>query len=142
MGLERLTKGNTVITEHDKPLTAEGCENCVHGNCYLTEILEEKGYLHNDLEDIYVSALESWVENTPTYYKWAEWEEWYGNFEESFQGWYDNTEEFTDNLAEEFFKLSGTLSELAQYFDYAKWNRDCFLGDYWESEGNIFRANQ
>ena len=125
---------------HDGTLV-EWCEDCTHGNCYLNEILEANGWLDNDLTEIYTDALESWVENSPTYYKWAEHETWVNDFQDSFQGWYDNTEEFTDNLAEEFFDLSGTTGTLVLYFDYAKWNRDCFLGDYWESNGNIFQSN-
>jgi hypothetical protein len=29
---------------------------------------------------------------------------------------------------------------LAQYFDYDKWERDLFMGDYWENDGFIFRS--
>jgi hypothetical protein len=29
---------------------------------------------------------------------------------------------------------------LMRYFDYDKWERDLFMGDYWENDGYIFRS--
>ena len=53
-----------------------GCDTCAK-NDYLAEIIEQ-----NNLEEsIYESALESWVNNSPTYYLWEKWEEWYDEFE-------------------------------------------------------------
>ena len=111
-----------------------GCDTCAK-NDYLAEIIEQ-----NNLEEsIYESALESWVNNSPTYYLWEKWEEWYDDFEESFQGWYGSTQEFADQMADE--TITGELPEIAQlYFDYEKFARDLFMGDYWESNGNIFRS--
>jgi antirestriction protein len=64
------------------------------------------------------------------------WEDWISNFEDSYQGEME-TEDFAEQLAEEFFDLS---SPLGNYFDFQKWERDLFMGDYWESDGHIFRA--
>ena len=113
-----------------------GCDECTARD-YLAEIIEEE----NLEESVYESALECWVANAPTYYLWENWRDWYPDFVESFQGWYDNTIDFTEQLAEDCFlhELSPD-SPLRLYFDYEKWDRDCFLGDYWESEGNIFRS--
>ena len=65
-----------------------------------------------------------------------DWEDWIGEFEESYQGEMD-TREFAEQLAEEFFDLS---SPLGNYFDFEKWERDLFMGDYWENDGHIFRS--
>jgi hypothetical protein len=68
-----------------------------------------------------------------------EWEDWIGDFEESYQGEM-STKEFADQLAEEFFDFDGVYNSIAQYFDYEKWERDLFMGDYWENDGYIFRS--
>jgi hypothetical protein len=65
-----------------------------------------------------------------------EWEDWIKQFEEAYQGEMD-TREFAEQLADEFFDLN---SPLGNYFDYEKWERDLFLGDYWENDGYIFRS--
>jgi antirestriction protein len=65
-----------------------------------------------------------------------DWEDWIGEFEESYQGEMD-TREFAEQLADEFFDLS---SPLGNYFDFEMWERDLFMGDYWENDGHIFRS--
>jgi antirestriction protein len=65
-----------------------------------------------------------------------DWEDWIGEFEESYQGEMD-TREFAEQLAEEFFDLS---SPLGNYFDFEMWERDLFMGNYWENDGHIFRS--
>jgi len=51
------------------------------------------------------------------------WTDWIDQFEEAFTG-YSDTEEF-----------------LVRYFDYKMWERDLFLGDYWQgTNGYIFRS--
>jgi Antirestriction protein (ArdA) len=65
-----------------------------------------------------------------------EWEDWIGDFEDSYQGEL-STREFAEQLAEDFFDLDSTLGG---YFDYEKWERDLFMGDYWENDGYIFRS--
>jgi antirestriction protein len=68
-----------------------------------------------------------------------EWEDWISDFEESYQGEMEPSE-FAEQLAEEFFDLNNSQSPLANYFDYEKWERDLFMGDYWENDGYIFRS--
>jgi antirestriction protein len=68
-----------------------------------------------------------------------EWEDWIGDFEEAYQGEM-STKEFAEQLAEEFFDFDGVYNSIAQYFDYEKWERDLFMGDYWENDGYIFRS--
>ena len=83
-------------------------------------------------------ALEAWVSNSPTYYKWEDWENWVSDFEESYQGSWGSRQEFADHLADE--TITYDLPEIAQlYFDYEKFARDLFMGDYWEANGYVFR---
>jgi len=67
-----------------------------------------------------------------------EWEDWIGEFEESYQGEM-STKEFAEQLADEFIP-SDAPEFLTRYFDYEMWERDLFLGDYWENDGYIFRS--
>lgn len=67
------------------------------------------------------------------------WEDWIGDFEEAFTG-YDDAEAFAIDLADEFM-LVGAPDTLVRYFDYKLWERDLFMGDYFEgSNGYIFRS--
>lgn len=66
------------------------------------------------------------------------WEEWIGDFEEAYQGEM-STREFAEQLADEFIP-SDSAQWVFTYFDYEKWERDLFMGDYWENDGYIFRS--
>jgi antirestriction protein len=91
--------------------------------------IEEAG--HN------LEAVRAYRDNVgESYTPLLEWEDWIGDFEEAYQGEMD-TREFAEQLADEFFDLN---SPLGNYFDYEKWERDLFLGDYWENDGHIFRS--
>lgn len=114
-----------------------GCDICAK-NDYMHEILEENNWLGSEVE-IYTGALEAWVDNAPTYYKWEDHASWIDDFTESFQGWWESTQEFADQMADD--TVTPDFPEMAQiYFDYEKYARDLFMGDYWESNGNIFRG--
>ena len=94
--------------------------------------IEEAG--HN------LNAVRAYRDNVgESYTPLLEWEDWIDEFEEAYQGEMD-TREFAEQLAEEFFDLGNSDSPLAPYFDYEKWERDLFMGDYWENDGHIFRS--
>lgn len=97
---------------------------------FLNEI-EEAGH---DL-----SAIEAYRDNVGEQYTpLNEWENWIGEFEEAYQGEM-STREFAEMLADDV--IIPDLTEVAaRYFDYEKWERDLFMGDYWENKGYIFRA--
>jgi antirestriction protein len=114
-----------------------GCNTCAK-NDYLAEIIEQNRWTY--CIDTMQEALEAWVANSPTYYKWENHEEWVSEFEDAYQGAWASRQEFADHLADE--TITGDLPEVAQiYFDYQKFCRDLFLGDYWESNGYVFRNN-
>jgi len=114
-----------------------GCDTCLK-NDYLNEIIEENNW--KMAEDTYIGALEAWVNNSPTYYKWEEWQDWISDFEECYVGEWSSEQEFADHMADEmgFIEEMGRIN-LAQYFDYDKWARDLFMTDYWSSNGYVFR---
>jgi len=97
---------------------------------FLNEI-EEAGH---DL-----GAIEAYRDNLGEHYTPLEtWQDWIGEFEESYQGEM-STREFAEQLADDL--ILPDLPQIgATYFDYEKWERDLFLGDYWENKGHIFRA--
>jgi antirestriction protein len=119
-----------------------GCEECAV-NDYIGEILEMLGMEESENAP---EALKAWVSNSPVYYQWSEWANWCDEFEEAFVGSYSSTSEFAEQLADE--TVTPDLPEIAQiYFDYEKWERDLFMGDYWASDRDangdihIFRAH-
>lgn len=112
-----------------------GCEECAK-NDYLQEILEQNRWTH--IEEDMTGALEAWVSNAPTYYLWENHEDWISEFEEAYQGNWGSRQDFADHLADE--TITYDLPEIAQlYFDYEKFARDLFMGDYWEADGYVFR---
>ncbi len=67
------------------------------------------------------------------------WEEWIGQFEDSYQGEM-TTREFAEHFADECMGFGSFPDWVQTYFDYEKFERDLFMGDYWESNGYIFRS--
>lgn len=58
------------------------------------------------------------------------------SFENDYQGTYDDEEAYAYEIVEECYDLP----EFALiYFDYAKFARDLFMGDYWFENGYVFR---
>lgn len=93
--------------------------------------IEEAG--HN------LDAVRAYRDNVgESYTPLLEWEGWIDKFEESYQGERD-TREFAEQLADEMMPADGS-EFLIRYFDYEKWERDLFMGDYWERDGFIFRS--
>jgi antirestriction protein len=136
---EREGKQMTTIHTGDK---TSGCEECAV-NDYIGEILEMLGMEESENAP---EALKAWVRNSPVYYQWSEWANWCDDFEEAWVGSHSSTAEFAELLADE--TVTPDLPEIAQiYFDYQKWERDLFMGDYWASDRDangdihIFRAH-
>jgi antirestriction protein len=58
------------------------------------------------------------------------------SFEEDYQGEFQNEEDYAYDLVEQCYDLP----EFAKtYFDYKKFARDLFIGDYWYDNGFVFR---
>jgi antirestriction protein len=113
-----------------------GCDICSK-NDYLNEIIEANNW--SMCADTYEGALSAWVDNSPTYYKWEEWENWISDFEEAYSGEWNSEAEFAEDLAVNTGLLDGVPDHIQIYFDWDKWTRDLFISDYWSSNGYIFR---
>jgi len=116
---------------------SSGCDTCLK-NDYMNEIVVVNNWTM--CADTYYGALSAWVDNSPTYYKWEEWEEWLPNFEESYAGEWNSESEFAENLAVDCGLLDGVPDHIQLYFDWDKWTRDLFISDYWYSNGYVFRS--
>jgi antirestriction protein len=112
-----------------------GCEECTK-NDYINEIITENNYESN--ADTMVGALEAWVSNSPTYFLWENWGDWIADFEEAYQGEWTDEQEFADQIAND--AIAGDSATAQLYFDYQSFARDLFMGDYWSSNGYIFRS--
>ena len=59
------------------------------------------------------------------------------SFRDDFQGKYNDEEDYAYEIVEELYELP----EFAKtYFDYEKFARDLFMGDYWFEDGFVFRV--
>ena len=106
-----------------------GCDTC-SDNDYLNEIVES----YPNYEE---GAILAFVKNGS--YKLAEYEDWFSEFEEAYQGEM-STEDFASQFADECMGFNSYPDWVQTYFDYEKFERDLFMGDYWESNGFIFRS--
>jgi antirestriction protein len=98
----------------------------------LWEQIDEAG--HN------TEAVEAYRDNMGEQYTpLATWEDWISDFEEAYQGEM-STREFAEQFADECMGFEAFPQWVSTYFDYEKFERDLFMGDYWENKGFIFRS--
>lgn len=63
------------------------------------------------------------------------------DIEESYCGYFSSHREFAEHIVDDCGLLNDIPSNLAFYFDYEKYGNDLFLsGDFWMSEGHVFRS--
>ena len=113
-----------------------GCDTCLK-NDYIDEIVKENNW--EMCSPTYQNALSAWVNNSPTYYKWEEWQDWISDFEEAYSGEWNSEQEFAEDLAINTGLLDGVPDHIQIYFDWEKWTRDLFMTDYWSYDAYIFR---
>ena len=110
-------------------------------NAKREQELEETAWQQIDQAGFNIEAVEAYRCNCGVSYTPLEtWEDWIDDFEESFQVEM-STEDFAVQLADEIYLSGKDVPQwITTYFDYEKFERDLFLGDYWESNGFIFRS--
>jgi len=113
-----------------------GCDVCLK-NDYIDEIVKENNW--EMCSPTYQNALSAWVNNSPTYYKWEEWQDWISDFEEAYSGEWNSEQEFAEDLAVNTGLFDGVPDHIQLYFDWDKWTRDLFMTDYWSYDAYIFR---
>lgn len=62
------------------------------------------------------------------------------DFEESFNGEWDDEKDFAYDLAESIGLLEGMPDSLQGYFNWESWTRDLFMGDYYSVEAPGYRV--
>lgn len=63
-------------------------------------------------------------------------------FRDAYNGKHESEEAFAEQLVDDLGYLNEMPQHLQSYFDYEKFARDLFCGDYWMSEnGHVFRNN-
>jgi antirestriction protein len=106
---------------------------------YMMSQAEEEAVMAIEEAGHDLGAVRAYRENMgQEYTPLLEWEDWIDQFEEAYQGEM-STKEFAEQLADEFMP-SDAPEFLTRYFDYEMWERDLFMGDYWENDGHIFRS--
>ena len=62
------------------------------------------------------------------------------DFEERYQGHWDDFREYAENLADDIGLLDGVPEEIARYFDWQAWTRDLAMdySTYAAPEGGVF----
>jgi antirestriction protein len=95
--------------------------------------IEEAGH---DIEAVQAYRANMGEQYTPL----SDGRDWIDQFEEAYIGEM-STREFAEQLADETLLSDPSISQwLVTYFDYEKFERDLFMGDYWENKGYIFRS--
>lgn len=60
---------------------------------------------------------------------------------DAYVGVYDSEKDFAEEIVSDCYDLDNMMGSLACYFDYEKFARDLFMGDYYfGSHGTVFRA--
>jgi len=109
---------------------------------YIMSQAEEEAVMAIEEAGHNLDAVRAYRDNVgESYTPLLEWEDWIDEFEEAYQGEM-TTREFAEQLAEEMMPASTNRENewLVRYFDYEMWERDLFMGDYWENDGHIFRS--
>jgi antirestriction protein len=108
---------------------------------YIMSQAEEEAVMAIEEAGHNLDAVRAYRDNVgESYTPLLEWEDWIAQFEEAYQGEM-STEDFAAQLADTLFLDDSSLPQwVTTYFDYEKWERDLFMGDYWENDGFIFRS--
>lgn len=107
------------------------------GESWLSEKFFELRDAVEDMDDTRQEAFFTWCNHKGHDFEKADADDLVSSFEDEYQGEYDDEEDFAYQIIEEYYDLP----EFAKtYFDYAKFARDLFCGDYWMEDGFVFRA--
>jgi hypothetical protein len=105
---------------------------------YVMSQAEEEAVMAIEEAGHNLDAVRAYRDNMgESYTPLLEWEDWIDQFEEAYQGEMRHARVCRSISRRVIFDLN---SPLGNYFDYEKWERDLFMGDYWENDGFIFRS--
>lgn len=108
------------------------------GESWLAENIFEIIEAIDELDDDKKAAFEVWLNHGSHDITTKDITDLIRSFEDDFQGAYNDEEDYAYEIVDECYDLP----EFAKtYFDYAKFARDLFMGDYWFEDGYVFRCS-
>lgn len=108
------------------------------GESWLAENIFEIIEAIDELDDDKKAAFEVWLNHGSYDITTKDITDLIRSFEDDFQGAYNDEEDYAYEIVEECYDLP----EFAKiYFDYVKFARDLFMGDYWFEDGYVFRCS-
>lgn len=108
------------------------------GESWLADNIFEIIEAIDELDDDKKAAFEVWLNHGSHDIATKDITDLIRSFEDDFQGAYDDEEDYAYEIVEQCYELP----EFAKtYFDYAKFARDLFMGDYWHEDGYVFRCS-
>ncbi|MDR0796915.1 MAG: antirestriction protein ArdA [Tannerella sp.] len=124
--------------EEDPELMFQDWENIPSGlisESSLSKNIFEVIETVSDLEETRQEAFGVWLNHTGNDIDTNDIHGLIKSFEDDYQGEYKDEEDFAYHIVEECYELP----EFAlTYFDYEKFARDLFIGDYWYDDGYVF----
>ncbi|MDX3917018.1 MAG: antirestriction protein ArdA [Pseudosphingobacterium sp.] len=125
--------------EDDPELMFQDWENIPSGlitESSLSENIFEIIEALSNLDNGKLEAFEVWLNYTSHDMSKEDIDSLISSFEEDWQGQFNSEEDFAYYIIDEYYDLP----EFAKtYFDYEKYARDLFIGDYWFEDGHVFR---
>lgn len=108
------------------------------GESWLADNIFEIIEAIDELDDDKKAAFEVWLNHGSHDITTKDITDLMRSFEDDFQGVYNDEEDYAYEIVDECYDLP----EFAKtYFDYAKFARDLFMGDYWFEDGYVFRCS-
>ena len=108
------------------------------GESWLADNIFEIIEAIDELDDDKKAAFEVWLNHGSHDITTKDIPDLIRSFEDDFQGAYNDEEDYAYEIVDECYDLP----EFAKtYFDYAKFARDLFMGDYWFEDGYVFRCS-
>ena len=108
------------------------------GESWLSDNIFEIIEAIDELDDDKKAAFEVWLNHGSHDITTKDITDLIRSFEDDFQGAYNDEEDYAYEIVDECYDLPDFAKT---YFDYAKFARDLFMGDYWFEDGYVFRCS-
>lgn len=127
--------------EADPELMFQDWENIpssLIGESWLSEnifaVIEAVGNLSETQQE----AFAAWLSFTSNNIASEDIDDLIESFEDDYQGQYESEEDYAEEVVDQCYDLPDFAKT---YFDYEKFARDLFIGDYWYEDGFVFRRS-
>lgn len=121
----------------------EGIPECFVSESHLSEKYFEYRDAVSDLSENDLEAFNIWLANNHTDLTKEDVSDLISSFQDDYQGYQDGFNpqlDFAEQLFDECY-LHDVPESIQYYIDYQKFANDLFMGDYWETDGHVFRSN-